>query len=106
MYDRPVILTYVGASGRTLSFTLKDSAGTVIDLTGKTVTITAKLAGTAKINAQTMTVSAPATGVATYTPTAAMIDTAGDYVAQIKMAAAGPVYDFTEVFIIRVQEVV
>ncbi|HOX27468.1 MAG TPA: BppU family phage baseplate upper protein [Candidatus Krumholzibacteria bacterium] len=106
MDARPVITTYVGASARTMTFTLKDTTGTVINLTGKTLTLTAKYAGTTKINAGAMTVSSPTTGVATITPTAAQLDVAGDYVAQIKIASAGPLYDFSEVFIIRVREVV
>jgi hypothetical protein len=74
-----IVETWVGADGLPLQFATKDSAGAVFALTGYTLTLTAKLDGDAKINAAAVTVTDAASGLCEFQPTAAQVDTAGEY---------------------------
>lgn len=101
--SKQTIVTYVGANGRTLEFTAKDSDGTAYDLTGIDVSISAKLGATVKIDDSDCTVVSVAAGTFTYTPTAAEIDEEGEYDAQVRMENQSGAVDYMEIFIIDVR---
>ena len=100
---KPVVTTYVGADGRTLSFKATDYLGADYDLTGLTLTITANYSNATKIDDAACTVTGAATGEFEYTPTAAEIDEAGQYDAQIKIEDGGGLFDWFEPIIIDVR---
>lgn len=104
--ETPVIVTYVGADGRMLEFAAVTSTGVAYDLTGLTLTLTAKNGATTMINAQSCTVSSAAGGLFNYTPTAAQIATAGEYSAQVKLVNGSGKVDYLERFVISVRAVV
>jgi len=99
-----IVETWVGADGLPLQFAMKDSAGAAFSLTGYALTLTASLDGTAKMNAQTVSVTSAAAGLCEYLPTAAQINAAGDYKAIIWLATGGRVRP-SRVFTIRVNAV-
>lgn len=102
--EYPVIVTYVGADGRTLEFAAVTSTGTAYDLTGLTLTLRAKNGATVMIDAQACTVASPATaGLFSYTPTAAQVGSAGEYTSQVKLVNATAKVDFLEPFVISVR---
>lgn len=103
--DYPVTkITYTGADGRALAFQAVDGDGTAINLTGYvSVRLSAKLGSTYKILRAAMTVTAPATGMIEYTPTAAEIATVGLYNAQIRLEDADNKIDFLKAFVIDVR---
>jgi hypothetical protein len=74
-----IVETWVGADGLPLQFTARDSDGVAFNLTGYTGTLTASLDGTAKIAAVAVTITSAASGLFEFQPTAAQIDTAGEY---------------------------
>jgi len=116
---KKVLLTYIGATGRTLEVTLTDGTN-ALDLSSEdyTITLSAILGDEAKIDGETCTKvvvgenDAGEDGVISYTPASHEIDVAGDYQAQFKLALsdgeASPTYtyDFSEEFVLRVQETV
>lgn len=83
---KQTVKTYVGADDRVLYFLAKQGDGTAFNLTDYTVTMKAVLGATTKINASACTVTNAALGAFTYTPTAAEIDEAGQYEAQVKLS--------------------
>lgn len=99
---RKIVETYVGADGRILYFLAKQADGTAFDLTGYTVTITAKNGSTTKIDDEECTVTNDAEGAFTYTPEAEEIDEAGDYDAQVKLVDGSSLVNYLEQFIIQV----
>lgn len=115
MRSLPVIWTYVGATARPLSFTLKDADGNAKDYSSADISceLTATLGGVVKISEGVLTKvvvgmnAAGEDGVFSYTPSAAEVDTAGDYTAIIRIvdgSAVDDTYDFTEKFLIKVQD--
>jgi len=105
-YGTPVIETFVGATGRVLTFYITDPDGNAVDLTGYIAAkLSADLGGTVKISGATMTIADAANGKVTYQPQAAEIDTAGDMNANVRLEATGGI-DYSESFIIRVNPVV
>lgn len=103
--DHPEKLTaYVGATGRTLRFSLVDADGDAIDLTDYTVQISAKLGSTYKITRSSCVIEDAAGGEVSYAPASDEIDAAGEYTAQLRLIAAGGLVDYTEPFIIDVQQ--
>jgi len=97
--------TYVGADGRTIYFLAKQSDALAFDLTGFTVTITAKNGSALKIDDEECTVTNETEGAFIYTPTAAEIDEAGDYTAQVKLVDGSSLVNYLEPFILRVNAV-
>lgn len=97
---RESLVTYVGATGRTLTIYIKRD-GVAYDLTGKTgVTIAARdggESGTVVVDDETMTVDAdPTTGVVTWTPSAGAVDTAGKFDCQVRVEVTSGKYDFAD----------
>jgi len=74
-----IVETWVGADGLPLQFATKDSTGAVFALTGYTGTLTASLDSTTKIAAAAVTITDAAAGLCEFQPTAAQVDTAGEY---------------------------
>lgn len=73
-----------GDSGYPLQFTLTDSTGAAIDLTGTTVTIKGQLFGGDAVKfTGTLTQDTPASGICHYTVQANDFDTEGRYRAEI-----------------------
>jgi hypothetical protein len=103
-----MIVTFAGSDGQKLQFVAKTKAGVVINLTGHTLTMRAKLGSTVMMNAVACTVTTAASGEFEITPTAAQILTVGDYDAQVKCVVAGSpaVTFFLEAFTIRVMEAI
>jgi hypothetical protein len=101
--SKQVIVTYIGADGRTLEFTAKDSDGVVYNLTNLTVTISAKLGATVKIDDSACTIVSAVAGTFTYTPTSAEISASGEYDAQVKLENQSAKVDYLEAFIIDVR---
>ena len=100
----PVVVTYVGANGRLLTFAAKEADGTAYSLTSLTLKINARLAdGTQKINDKTCTVTDASAGEFQYQPTAAELDAATKYTAQVKLVDGSSNVDFLEPFYIDVQ---
>lgn len=98
----PIIETWVGADGRTLTFNCK-SDGSAYDLTGLTLYLSARIGGPdgdVVIDNKEMTVTDEAGGVATYTPTLVELALAVDpmLMAQITIKDGGGLYDFSEMF--------
>lgn len=115
MRSMPVIWTYVGATARALTFTLKDSDGMPRDYSSGDIEcyLTATLGGVVKIDEGQLTKvvvgenDAGEDGVFSYTPSAAEIDTAGDYRAIIRIVDSSgedDTYDFTEKLLIKVED--
>jgi len=98
---KKVIDTYVGANKRTLKFAAKDEEGNPLNLTDKTVTISADLSGTKKIDDQACTVIDAVDGWFDYTPTADEINADGRYRAQVKIDDSGD-EDYLEEIVLRV----
>jgi hypothetical protein len=101
--SRQEAVTYVGADGRTLEFTAKDSGGNAYDLTDLDISISAKLGATVKIDNSDCTVVLAASGTFTYTPTSAEIDESGEYDAQVRLENQSGEVDYLERFIIDVR---
>lgn len=100
----PTVVTFVGANGRLLTFAAKESDGTAYDLTDLTVKINARLAdGTQKINDKTCSVTDASAGEFEYQPTAAELDAANKYTAQVKLIDGSSNVDFLEMFYIDVR---
>lgn len=103
---KQTVKTYVGADARVLYFLAKQADGTAFDLTGYDVTIKAVLGATTKIDDSACTLADdPTTGGFNYTPTAAEIDEAGQYDAQVKLSlTAGEVttVNYLDQFILEV----
>lgn len=93
---RATVITYQGADGRPLEFTVRNSDGTATDLTGFSVFLSASHGDDAKISRAEMTVSDPTAGEVSYLPSAAEISDVGVYDAQLRLVNAGGLIDYTE----------
>ena len=102
---RPVVITYVGADNRTLLFTATED-GSAMDLSSYTVTISAQYETAEKIVSGSVTLDTAADGEISFTPTAAQLDVAGDYHAQIRLDDGSANIDYLEPFTLRVEPVV
>jgi len=92
---------YVGATGRKIRAQVRDDDGNILDQTGNTVKLSAKLGDTYKIQAATMTVEAGTDGWVYYMPAAGEVDTEGEYKAQVRIEEGGLV-DYADPFVIDV----
>lgn len=85
----PMITVVQGDVGYQLNFTLSDAQGSVIDITGATLTFKAQLLSDLAVQVSTpMTISNAGQGACTYTVAAGNFDVPGRYDAQIDMTIA------------------
>lgn len=101
--------TYVGADGRQIRRQAKDESGTVIDLTGRTGTISARSgsgsAAVYKIEAEDVLIEGDTNGWWTYTPTSTEVNESGELQAQVRFTVtATDLVDFDDEFILDVLE--
>lgn len=74
----------VGDSGYQLNFTLQDVSGTVLNITGATLTFNAQLASDPTVqSAGAMAITSPTAGTCSYTPAATAFPVAGTYTCQV-----------------------
>lgn len=102
------IQTVVGATGRKLRLQIRSKAtGAAVDLTDYTsATLDSWFAGTTpnKILAKAMVIEVGVLGWVYYFPIAAEIDTAGDLLSRITLDPNTGTIDYTERFIIEVED--
>lgn len=110
------VVTYVGADGRNLRWQAKTEDGAAYDLSSirdnGSATISARLGDGGStddwlIKASAVTIEAGADGVAgwhNYTPTAAELPTAGEYIAQVRLVDVSSRVDYLGEVIIEVRE--
>lgn len=99
---RPVVTTFVGATGRGLTFTIKDYDGTAKNLLG-TISLFAREGGadgTVVIDALPLTVAEgqEASGICTAALTEAHLVSARELDAQVRIAVSSLNIDYTEQF--------
>ena len=98
-YQKYNITAWKGIGSQVLSGIVTDSAGAAYDLTGMTVTVSAKLDAVDQFRDLACTLDAdPTTGIFTFTPSTAELANAGVYEAQAKIDNGGAValpYPFT-----------
>lgn len=92
----PRLVTFAGATGRVLTITI---SGT--DLTDDTVTLSARqggASGTVVLDAVSLTVVTPASGVCTWQDTTGLLDEAQELDAQVSFGTGASDTDYTEQF--------
>jgi hypothetical protein len=94
---------YVGATGRKIRVQVRDDDGNVLDQTGNTHKLSARLGTVYKIEAVTMTVEVGTDGWIYYMPSAAEVATEGEYNCQVQVTSGGLV-DYTDPFILDNRE--
>lgn len=98
--DKPRLTVVQGDYGYALNFTLKDSAGTVVNITGGTLLFNAQ-----KKNKSTVTVTGAMTiisgvgGTCKYTVVIGDFALAGEYYAEIQLTLSGIVQTFQDIII-------
>jgi hypothetical protein len=98
---RPRLTTFKGATARTLTVTIKDAEGAVVDLTDLTLTVSAREGGTdgtVVVDAKAMTVDAPTSGVATFSLDATEAGSDRELDAQVRTEDGSGNVDFTQQF--------
>lgn len=102
------VQTVVGATGRKLRLQVRrPDTGAAFDLTSYTsATLTAKFAGAVenKIDGEACTIEAGTDGWVYYYPAAGEVDTAGDLLARVTLDPNTGTLDYTERFVIEVEE--
>jgi len=101
--DKPKLTVVQGDYGYDLNFTLKDSAGTVVNITGGSLKLKAQKKGqTALAFNGTMTIVSGSAGTCKYTVVNGDFATAGEYYAEIELTLGGVVQTFQD-FVIDCQ---
>lgn len=98
-----LIKTYEGDVGYDLNFTLQDSAGAAVDITGSTLKLKAQRIGAAALDIDaSMAIVSGTAGTCKYTVASGQLATAGDYYAEIEVTFAGGKIVTYGDFVIRV----
>jgi hypothetical protein len=96
----PVTITYIGATGRAMQWTAKLSDGTVYNIAGLTLKLTAEHNNVKKLDGVTCSVTDGAAGEFEYTDSGGALDEPGQYDAQVFISDTP---DYLEPFYIDVR---